>query len=95
MGRGTDPIPRRVRQALTESSLVVLGYALQSWEFKALFWGLIKPRPLQHTSVFIQLVPSDKERNYLQEYLRREAKFEVYWGDLYQYIQELHQGLER
>jgi hypothetical protein len=71
-----------------------LGYSLQSWEFKVLFWGLIKPRPLQHTSVSIQLVPSDVERKFLQEYLRREAKFEVYWGDIQKYVQELRQALE-
>jgi hypothetical protein len=94
LGRGTDPIPKRVRQAMADSSLILLGYSLQSWEFRVLFWGLIKPRPLQHTSVSIQLMPSDVERKFLQEYLRREAKFEVYWGDIQEYMQELRQALE-
>lgn len=94
MGRGTDPIPKRVRQAMADSSLILLGYSLQNWDFRVLFWGLVKPRPLQHTSVSIQLVPDDEERKYLQEYLRREAKFEVYWGDIQQYVQELRQALE-
>ena len=94
MGRGTDPIPKRVRQAMADSSLILLGYSLQSWDFKVLFWGLIKPRPLQHTSVSIQLVPSEEEKSYLQEYLRREAKFEVYWGEIQQFVQELRQALE-
>ncbi len=94
MGRGTDPVPRRVRQAMADSSLMLLGYTLSSWEFKSLFWGLIKPRPLQHTSVSIQLQPGDEEKRYLQEYLRREAKFEVYWGEIQQYLQEIRQGLE-
>lgn len=94
IGRGTDPIPKRVRQAMADSSLILMGYSLQSLEFKVLFWGLIKPRPLQHTSVSIQLLPSDQERKFLQEYLRREAKFEVYWGDIQEYAQELRLALE-
>jgi hypothetical protein len=94
MGRGTDPIPKRVRQAMADSSLILLGYSLPSLEFKVVFWGLIRPRPLQHTSVSIQLLPSDHERKFLQEYLRREAKFEVYWGDIQEYVHELRQALE-
>ena len=90
VGRGTDPIPRRIRQALADSSLLLLGYGLRSWDFRVIFWGLIKPRPLQQTSVYIQLVPSDTEREYLQKYLG-EFDFRVYWGDIRRYTQELHQ----
>jgi hypothetical protein len=93
LGRGTDPIPKRVRQAMADSSLILLGYGLQNWDFRVLFWGLVKPRPLQHTSVAIQLVPGEEEKRYLQEYLRREAKFEVYWGDIQQYLRELQEAL--
>jgi len=92
VGRGADPIPRRIRQAMADSSLVLLGYGLQNWDFRVLFWGLIKPRPLQHTSVSIQLVPSDIEKNYLQKYLS-EFEFMVYWGNIRQYTQELRQAL--
>jgi hypothetical protein len=31
-------------QALTQSSLVVLGYSLRSWDFRVLFSGVIKAR---------------------------------------------------
>ncbi len=92
VGRGTDPIPRRIRQAMADSSLVLLGYGLRCWDFRVLFWGLIKPRPLQQTSVALQLVPSEVERNYLQKYLD-EFEFKVYWGDIHQYTQELRQAL--
>ncbi len=93
VGRGDDPIPRRVRQAMADSSLALLGYGLRSWDFRVLFWGLIKPRPLQQTSVSIQLVPSEVEKNYLQKYLG-EFEFKVYWGNIHQYTQELRQGVE-
>jgi hypothetical protein len=92
VGRETDPIPRRVRQAMADSSLVLMGYDLRSWDFRVLFWGLIKPRPLQQTSVSVQLVPDEIERNYLQKYLD-EFEFKIYWGDVYQYAQELRQAL--
>jgi hypothetical protein len=91
VGRGTDPIPRRIRQALADSSLVLLGYGLRNWDFRVIFWGLIKPRPLQQTSVSIQLVPSEIEREYLQKYLS-DYDFRVYWGDIGGYTQELRQA---
>ena len=93
VGGGTDPIPRRVRQALADSSLVLLGYNLSNWDFRVLFWGLIKPRPLQQTSVSIQLVPDEVERIFLQRYLS-EFEFRIYWGDIHQYTQELRRELE-
>jgi hypothetical protein len=93
VGRGADPIPRRVRQAMADSSLVLLGYDLDGWDFRVLFWGLIKPRPLQQTSVSIQLVPNDIEREYLQKYLS-EFEFRIFWGTISQYMQELRQDWE-
>jgi hypothetical protein len=92
MGRETDPIPRRVRQAMADSSLVLLGYGLRNWDFRVLFWGLIKPRPLPQTSVSVQLVPNEVERHYLQKYLG-EFEFKVYWGDIDQYALELRQAV--
>lgn len=92
IGRESDPIPRRIRQAMADSSLVLLGYNLQNWDFKVIFWGLIKPRPLQQTSVSIQLAPDEVERTFLQNYLD-EFEFKIYWGDVHQYTQELRQAL--
>jgi hypothetical protein len=77
---------------MADSSLVLLGYDLRCWDFRVLFWGLIKPRPLQQTSVSVQLVPDEIERNYLQKYLD-EFEFKIYWGDIYQYAQELREAL--
>jgi SIR2-like domain len=91
-GRETNPIPRRIRQALAESSLLMLGYNLRNWDFRGLFWGLIKSRPMSHLSVSLQLVDNEEERNYLQKYLN-QAKFEVYWGSIEQYARELQEGL--
>ncbi|MEW5958768.1 MAG: SIR2 family protein, partial [Chloroflexota bacterium] len=54
-GKDTDRIPDRIRQALNDSALVLLGYSLQDWDFRSLFWGLIKMRSRQPRSVAIQL----------------------------------------
>ena len=93
VGRNADPIPNRIRQAMADSSLVLLGYDLRQWEFKVLFWGLIKPRPLQQTSVSVQLMPDEIESDYLQKYLD-EFEFKVYWGDIHTYVQDLRQAWE-
>jgi hypothetical protein len=93
VGRGADPIPRRVRHAMADSSLLLLGYDLDLWDFKVLFWGLIKPRPIQQTSVAIQIETSEAERDYLQRYMD-EFEFKVYWGSVSQYLRELRQAWE-
>jgi hypothetical protein len=94
VGREADPVPRRIRQAMADSSLVLLGYNLRNWDFRVLFWGLIKPRPLQQTSVSIQIEPDEFEKEYLQKYLS-EYEFKVYWGTMSQYLQEIRQEWER
>ena len=93
VGRGVDPIPRRIRQAMADSSLALFGYNLREWDFKVIFWGLIKPRPLQQTSVSVQLAPSEIEQEYLKKYLS-EFEFKVYWGDVHEFAEELYRGLQ-
>lgn len=87
-----DPIHPRVRAAISSRSLVLLGYDLQSWDFRALFWGLIKPRAQGKLGFSIQLEPSAVEKEYLSKYLQK-ADFEVYWGDVRQFTCELYQAL--
>ncbi len=85
-----DPVPARVRQAIADSALILLGYPLSGWAFRSLFWGLIKDT-IPHTGVFtIQLEPTPVQRKYFEEYLKREASLEAYWGDIYQYTDELY-----
>lgn len=84
----------RVMQALTQSSLVMLGFSLPAWDFRILFRGVIKARPKKLASVAIQLEENDQEKEYLQKYLR-QVNFEVEWidpADPYHFIRELHQG---
>lgn len=94
-------IPARITQALADSSLLLLGYELQDWDFRVLFRGLIRST---HTarrprSVCIQLDPEENEESdpkeiehYLNTYFG-EYKFDVYWGDIDTFAQDLWQNL--
>jgi hypothetical protein len=83
----------RLMQALADSSLVLLGYAPRSWDFRVLFRGLIKTSENQRRtkSVAIQIAANTLEKSYLVNYLAQEADFEIYWGDTLSFIQELYQ----
>ncbi len=85
----------RVQQALSDSSLMMLGYRRSGWDFRVLFRGLIKPRPnpLRQTNVAIQLSPDKVQKSYLQNYLT-QAEFEVYWGEVPTFLQEMWEGLD-
>jgi hypothetical protein len=93
-------IPLYLREALTESSLILLGYRLQDWDFRVLFRGIInaKHSNLRRFSLAIQLDPAQQQsvenaagaQKYLQEYFE-PAKFRVEWGDTESFIKKLWQ----
>ncbi len=87
---GSDSVPAQVRRALS-SDLLVLGFSLNSWAFRALYAGLIKSDDAraEKRGICVQLPPSEAEQSYLHDYLQREARFEVDWRDLNQYAQGL------
>jgi hypothetical protein len=97
-----DAIPERVGVALTHSSLLLLGYQLQDWDFRTIFRGLIINRRTRQPwlSLSIQLMPElegVEDLRGLQDYLERyfeEANFDVYWGDIESFMQELWQHWE-
>lgn len=94
-GQGNDAIDRvhaLVRKALSDD-LIVLGFRLNSWAFRVLYAGLINPNSKSEDRgvCCLQLVPESEEMRYLEDYARREAKFDVFWGTLAEYAQELPQ----
>lgn len=92
-GKDTDRVSGRIRQALNDSALVLLGFSLHDWDFRSLFWGLIQQRSSQPLSVAIQLQPNQKEKDYLQQYLQK-ARFDVVWDDTVTYLQQLYQAVK-
>jgi hypothetical protein len=91
-------IPEQIKSALIVSSLVLLGYDLQDWDFRILFRGLIaRQRPEQRgVSVAIQLMPSaevddpdeaDSAQGYLERYFDKN-QFQIYWGSAAGFVQD-------
>lgn len=94
LAKDPDGLPSPLRYALTSSSLVLLGYTLQSWEFRVLFRGLIRATvdKLRPKSVCIQLEGDKLEQDFLKNYLNQEGQFEVYEGDALSFVQKLREG---
>ena len=93
LGKNTDPVHSRVRQALSDSSLLLLGYELQGWDFRSLFWGLIVQRTRSLASVVsIQLAPSEVEQKYLEKYLAN-YDFKVVWAGFQEYVVDLFKAV--
>jgi len=91
--QAADFVPALVRKAFSDD-LMVLGFSLDSWAFRVLYAGLIKRsgKAEDRGVCTIQLPDSPDERLFLEDYLQREAKFDVYWGSLAEYAQrELRQ----
>ena len=96
-------IPLRLREALAESRLIILGYNLQDWEFRVLFRFILKFRKndLSPRSTVIQLKPRPKkiedEKRSL-EYLHRYfdiKQFGVKWTSADHYIQKLSEEWDK
>ena len=88
-----DRLPALVRGALFDD-VVLLGFSLGGWAFRALYFGLIRQTGQEKDRrgvCCIQLPPDERERQekYLKGYLDREARFDIFWGDLDQYAKEL------
>lgn len=85
-----DIIPSTVRNAISSSLLILLGYDLHAWDLRVLLEGFIKGKPRRPRSFAIQLRPTQeedvKDREQFQEYLLKyfglaKLQFDVYWGD--------------
>ncbi|MCA9962069.1 MAG: SIR2 family protein [Anaerolineales bacterium] len=92
--RDWEGVPLIVRKALTDSALMLLGFGLNSWDFRTVFRGFIKTSLAERRpkSVAIQLQGDQTQQNYLLNYLDLEGKFEVYWGDTRNFMREIWQA---
>lgn len=76
----SDPelIPKRVQQAITGTSLILLGYSLEDWDFRVLFHflaGYLK-KSTSKTHVAVQLSPASTDDDLKQ---RAQAFFDRYF----------------
>ncbi len=91
--QSADYVPALVRKAFA-NDLLVLGFSLDSWAFRVLYAGLIKRsgKAEDRGVCSLQLPDTEAERAYLQDYVERETKFQVFWGSLEEYaLKELRQ----
>lgn len=98
--KGAGIIPPYLEAELREASLLLLGYRLQDWDLRVLFWGLLRsrqkvPRP-KWPSTAIQLNLADQplihNEDQAKEYLKRyfkQIKLDVRFGDSDDFIYEL------
>lgn len=101
ISRDEDIIPMRIWEAITGTSLLILGYTPNDLSLKTLFTGLIKakPRGLARLSVTVQLPPvsedpDDPKQKNLQQYINDYflvSGIKAYWGTTQEFIAELRQ----
>ena len=98
-------IPEYLRNAINDSSLLVLGYRLQDWDLKAVLHGLLKADELTYrkgvsTAIHIDLenqqIVKDKEQaeTYLRSYFKR-ARFEVRFEESDAFLHSLWQQYQK
>ncbi|MEZ4708560.1 MAG: SIR2 family protein [Caldilineaceae bacterium] len=93
-GRYTDTIPRRIRQGLSDSSLLLLGYTIDAWECKSLFYGPLADRARLLTSLFVCTPPSETSKAwqaYAEAWLS-QWETETYWGHPSDFLSELYKA---
>ena len=97
-----ERIPEVIRDALTNNSLMFLGYSLRDWEFRVIMRGLVatqEPRvKLKHVAVQLDVtdvIEGDMGavQDFLQKYFQ-DAQINVFWGSTQQFVAELREQWE-
>lgn len=97
-----EVIPSPLRDALSQSRLLMFGYHLRSWDFRALFRFILEFRKPQDSpkGIALQFKPSLENKeferqslSYLEKYFGGH-KFKVKWVDAERFIYELTEAME-
>ena len=94
-----DRLPPRIQDALTDTTLLFLGYSFTDWDFRASFHTVSSylENSLQSTHIAVQLIPEEKEiaadqirkaQEYLSKYFNK-LDIRVFWGPCDEFISEL------
>jgi len=98
-----DLIPSAVRQALSNTSLLFLGFQLEDWEFRVFFRFLMAQEGREmlkfYSHAAAQIEPEEdrtidirRARRYLEEYFSSE-NIGIYWGSSQEFLRELYEHL--
>ncbi|MDF3311663.1 SIR2 family protein [Rhodococcus sp. T2V] len=92
-------VPPRVKRALTDKSLLFLGYRLDDWDFRVVFQGIkafgMDYRDGKHIGV--QLRPESEAidrhaaQRYLESYFGRDNHVNIFWANTTTFLNELRQ----
>jgi hypothetical protein len=97
-----ERIPEVIRDALTNNSLMFLGFSLRDWEFRVIMRGLVatQERRVKLKHVAVQLDVTDviegdmgAVQDFLQKYFQ-DAQINVFWGSTQQFVAELREQWE-
>ncbi|HEV8482775.1 MAG TPA: SIR2 family protein [Blastocatellia bacterium] len=100
-----DPqlLPPPIREALTKTSLLFLGYRLADWNFRVVFRSLVSylKRGFARAHVSVQVAPGRLSPNqlgraieYLDNYFK-ELKVSVYWGTCQEFARDLSEKMRK
>ena len=93
-------IPEQVRLALSDSSLMFLGFQTENWDFRVLFRSILSQpggnRRSNYAQISAQLEPDDERmmepqgaRHYLEDYFGKSASIDLFWGNAEEFLAEL------
>jgi hypothetical protein len=85
-------LPMQVRNALTTTTLLFLGYGLKDVNLRVILRWLVAPlTPSEkRTSVAVQFDgPGQNLRDYLEEYFHSDMPWKVFWGTTREFLAEL------
>ncbi|MGO9902617.1 MAG: SIR2 family NAD-dependent protein deacylase [Solirubrobacteraceae bacterium] len=90
VAREADRIPHFVKRALSETSLMFVGYGLADWDFRVVHRGLVSQLEsgLRRMSVTVQLPDPVAAQEYLGMYFKTMST-NVYWGTAAEFANEL------
>lgn len=98
-----DIIPEQVRLALSDSSLLFLGFQTEAWDFRVLYRSILaqpgSTRRSQYAQIAAQVEPEDGRilepqgaRTYLEDYFGKGADIDIFWGSPQEFLAELMQS---
>ncbi len=101
-----DIIPEQVRLALSDSSLLFLGFQTEAWDFRVLYRSILSQpgstRRSQYAQIAAQVEPEDGRilephgaRTYLEDYFGKGADIDIFWGSSQEFLNELMQAWRR